>query len=352
MLSEKARRILNDPNRIARRDIWFQRLSRLFDGAPDAFLNEHVMTVGGIVGRCSSFDKPYEDPKGCVLEYLENLALQLENETEEPNRFVPPCVEYPAYMVHFIDKLLGADVYYKDGQWNARYLDHEVGALMKPDLENNKTWMDARLAASTFVEQGVQLPLFGQPTLSSALNIAVNLYGQEVLLAMLIDPEAVEHDLSIIQDTIETTHKWYINHVPVKQLQPVISWSRTQPPGYGQLCGCTTQLISKETYDTFLRDRDNRLLGLYPHGGMIHLCGAHTQHLPTFASMSNLRAIQVNDRAALDLEEYFYGLREDQIIYVNPFAEMPVAKIMEITKGERVVICDSIDAPLKERVRH
>jgi len=134
--------------------------------------------------------------------------------------------------------------------------------------------------------------------------------------------------------------------IPMQQLQPVISWNRTQPPGYGQLCGCTTQLLSPSLYEEFIAPLDEKLLSVYPHGGMIHLCGSHTQHLDTFRKMKSLKALQLNDRAAADLSIYFEQLREDQIIYLNPCKELSIEKALEITHGERLIIAADLDAPI------
>ena len=135
------------------------------------------------------------------------------------------------------------------------------------------------------LKANVKVPLFGLPTVASALNVAVNLYGQEILLSMMTDQEATKHDLKIINDSLCEIHKWYIANVPLEQLQPVISWERTQPPGFGQLCGCTTQLVSPDMYNDFIAPLDEQLLSVYPNGGMIHLCGSHTQHIPTWRNM-------------------------------------------------------------------
>jgi hypothetical protein len=54
--------------------------------------------------------------------------------------------------------------------------------------------------------------------------------------------------------------------------------------------------------------------------------------------MKVLRALQINDRAAHDLETYFTELREDQIIYLNPCEGMTVEKAVKITRGHRLVI--------------
>ena len=219
-----------------------------------------------------------------------------------------------------------------------------------PDLDKDETWQISKRAVNAFLEADVKLPLFGLPTLASPLNILLNLYGQEALIAMYEDEDAVRHDLDVINTLIRTLHRWYIDNIPKNQLQPVLSWCRTQPPGYGQLCGCTTQLLSGAMYKDFIAELDDALLGEYENGGMIHLCGSHAQHIETFRNMKNLRSIQLNDRAAEDLSLYLDGLRSDQIIYVNPCAEMPVEKIIDISKGERIVLvknCASPDKPVK-----
>jgi len=70
---------------------------------------------------------------------------------------------------------------------------------------------------------------------------------------------------------------------------------------------------------------------------MIHLCGTHTQHIP-LKKMPSLRAVQVNDRAAQDLEIYLREMPE-KIYYVNPCEGMPIERIEELAKTRKVVIC-------------
>jgi len=338
---------LNDYNRISERDAWFDILKDLFDGKQNDYLQKNVMTIAGTAGRADA-GLAYENPEEWVCKSLDLLAETL-SDAGDTGRFAPACVEYTVYGVHFIDKILGCDVFFKDGQWYSKRLETPVGTLKAPDLNNNETWKLAKRAALAFMKADVKLPLFGTPTLSSALNTVVNIYGSDALLAMAGNPEPSKRDLKIINDTIMSLHTWYMRNIPARQLQPVVSWSRTQPPGYGQLCGCTTQLVSASTYNAFIRPLDELLLGLYPGGGMVHLCGVHTQHIEAMSEMGCLKAVQLNDRAALDLELYYKGLRKDQIIYLIPFENMGVDKALQITNGERLVICDAIKAPERKK---
>ena len=350
MLSEEVHQKLNNDALIRERDEWFSRLSDLFENRPNAYNARHVFTLDGFVPRPVNERQAYYEPEAWINACLE-LAAALPPFTGQ--RFAPVCVEYPIYGVHFIDKVLGANVFNLQGdseeqdvfQWNASYLTTPVGSLQMPDLDSNETWALAKRAAMAFLEADVKLPLYGMPTLASPLNILLNLYGQEALVAMCDDEEAVMHDLRIITDVIGAMHKWHREHIPEAQLQPVISWNRTQPPGFGQICGCTTQLISGDFYRKFAAPLDDELLAIYPHGGMIHLCGSHTQHLNCFRDMPHLRAVQVNDRAAEDLKAYLEGLREDQIIYVNPCPGMPAEEAVRLSGGKRIVLAAAIDAP-------
>lgn len=325
--------ILNDDKLLSAREKHFARLKKIYAGAYDSPAPFFLRGINGAQPAVLG-----DDPKEKVTDALNVLA---KNATllEDEKVFRPLCVEFDIYGVHFPDKIFGAEVFFIDG-WQVKTLDIPPGSLEMPDLEKEPTWLLARALAEEFVNADVKVPLFGTPTIASALNVAVNLFGQEILLTMMTDSDAAKHDLKIINDTLCEIHKWYIANVPVEQLQPVISWERTQPPGYGQLCGCTTQLVSPDMYKEFIAPLDEQILSLYPNGGMIHLCGSHTQHIPVWREMENLHALQFNDRAAEDLEIYFKEMREDQTFHINVCAGMPTEKIIEISNGKRVVIVE------------
>lgn len=345
-ISKRAYEILNDNSRIEKRNRWMTKLQDY----PNLNNTEKVFAVNGIVGQASDAFLLYNDPEKWVVECLENLAERI-HFTDNETMFVPACFEAPIFGVHFIDRIFGADVFFQDDQWYNNYLKTPVGSLQYPKLDIDETWGIAKRIANAFLEQDVRLPLFGLPTIASALNIAVNLYGQNILLEMLLNPDIARNDLETINKLLCDLHLWYINKIPYEQLQPVISWNRTQPPGYGQLCGCTCQLISSETYNDLILPLDNELLSVYPNGGMIHLCGSHTQHIHSFKSMPSLKSIQLNDRAALDLEQYYLGLRDDQLIYLNPCEDMSIEKALEITNGKRLVIADNVFSSSVEQLK-
>jgi hypothetical protein len=332
-LSPRTKAILTSPKLLASREAHFARLRALFDGQSGS----SAFTLSGICGE-SDIDV-YEEPEMWVAEALDDLAersdVLLDSEV-----FRPLVIEFGPYGVHFIDRMFGAEVFDLDGtpNWQVRCLDTPVGTLTPPDLTTDPTWRLARRIATAFAKAGVSVPLFGLPTIGSALNIAVNLYGQAFLIALAENPSSAKHDLEVINRLLCALHRWYREHVPRAQLEPVIGAYRTQPRGYGQVCGCSTQLLSPEMYRDCVAPLDEAVLSVYPHGGMIHLCGSHTQHIPAWREMGALRAAQFHHPASEDLREYFTGLRDDQILYVNVCEEMPVERAIEATGGERTVI--------------
>ena len=329
--------ILNDPGLLTSRAGHFRRLERLFTegGCDTPFL------LNGFSGQGKA--DPYLEPELWVDQALEDLTGKI-SALADQRVFRPAVIEFGPWGVHFIDRIFGARVYHPEGGWWVNHLQSPIGELPVPDLDQSDTWQLAVRLANAFVAAEVSVPLFGLPTIGNALNIAMNLYGEQLLMEMYERPAAVHRDLRIINDVLCCLHRWYLEHLPLQQLQPVVAGWRTQPPGFGQICGCSTHLLSPESYAEFVAPLDDELLCVYPHGGMIHLCGAHLQHLPTWKAMKGLRSVQLNDRAADDLPKYLQGLRADQVIYLNPTAETTCKKAYQMTDGKRIVfVADTLN---------
>jgi len=335
MKTETIRRLC-DPELLEIRRQHFRRLEMVFNGQSEIPFK--------LLGRgCNGQSDIFNQPQAWVDEALEDAAVNA-GQIRDERVFRPVSVNPWIYGVHFVDKLLGARVFDLDGtgNWQAAPLASKVGTLAEPAIERDAAWVLARRIAEAFLEASVSVPLFAPPVLSSPFNIAMNLYGQEFLVALLEDPSAARRDLRVITDLILMLHRWFIAAIPFEQLQMIETRGRIQPPGHGQICGCSCQLLPPDLYREFIAPCDGEILALYPGGGMIHLCGVHAQHLPAWRELPSLRAVQLNDRAALDLPAYFSELRKDQIVYVNPSQEMPPERIAEITGGRRVVmVCDS-----------
>jgi hypothetical protein len=143
--------------------------------------------------------------------------------------FFPLGLEYWMYGVHFTDKLFDADVFELNGEkanWQVHYVDHAVGDLAELNLEENKTWQVAQRVALAFKEADVSVPVFGLQVIGSAVNQCMNLYGQKLIEAMLLEPEAARHDLKIMGDMLGKLHRWYLDTLPA---EPRYRPSRSNP---------------------------------------------------------------------------------------------------------------------------
>ena len=343
-MKEQVRMLMRNPVLVENRELWFSRLKNLFDGeyqGPIA-LNGRVGRHSGSLACPDQCDILHNNPERALEIGLEDLAEQIEATREKTDyMFVPYVLEADWYGVHFVDKIFGAPVFYDYDarQWYNRYIKTEIGMLQKPDLETSEPWRMARKYAEAFLQLDVTVPLLGMPVLSSPLNIAINLYGPDMLIAMIEEPEAAAHDFAVINDVIMDLHHWYITNIPRERLQPTVAPWRTQPYGFGLLCGCSTHLVSPRLYEELVMQHDDALLAQYPNGGMIHLCGNHKHLIPLFADMPHLRAVQLNDLAADHLEYYVKGLREDQVIYFSPTKNMPFEESLSVSRGKRMVYC-------------
>ena len=319
---------------INKRNEWFGRLTALFKGT---YNENKLITIQGKLARAKEADL-YKEPEKWVDECFADVRENLMQLSVDDDRFVTVSINPNIYGVHFMDKIFGAKVYLLGKRWNSEYISSAIGELEEPNLDTNETFQLAVRAAKRFAETNDGFTIFCLPCIASSLNIAVNLYGQEILIAMLEEPELARKDLETINRVLIKAHKAFREIIPAEQLQCISAPVRAQPPRYGQLCGCSTQLLGSELYAEFVSDLDSELLNTYENGGMIHLCGMHTQHIETFKNMTALKAVQLNDRAAADLRTYFENLRDDQIIYLEPCKEMSVEEALEITGGKRLVI--------------
>lgn len=251
--------------------------------------------------------------------------------------YAPAYFEVDPYGTHFIDALFGAEVGFVEGQaWSAE-LPGEVGDLRPADLDASPVLQAALRVAVRAAEAGGGRLLVSTPVLSCPINIGVNLFGQRLLVALLAAPAEARYALRVITDAICGCVRAFQEAIPAELLRTTCTSSRYAPPGYGFIDGCAAQLVSAEVYREFFAPLDEEILAAWPHGGMIHLCGACAQHIPAWRAMRSLRSVQLNDRATDDLELYAQGLRPDQILYVCPTATYPPARVLEVIGDRRLV---------------
>lgn len=281
-------------------------------------------------------------PQEWLEHTLSDMARRVA-EAADPVNFRPLYLELDCLGVHYVDALLGARVYFHEAQaWNDP-LPCDLADLRMPDLSRSQVFQASlrlvRLAAAA--TRGL-MPI-AIPVTSCPINIGINLFGDRLLEAMLARPGAARHALRVITDVIVAALRELTAALPEAIWRPPVVSSRCAPSGHGYIDGCATQLVSRRHYEEFLAPLDAEILAVFPRGGQIHLCGACTQHIPTWRGMGNLASVQLNDRAAEDFEAYFAALRPDQIVYVAPTPTMTLDRILTISAGRRIVCQAPLD---------
>jgi hypothetical protein len=331
-----------------------QRLENLYRGIqPQA-----VIALDGVgYGRSHGLSGTNEidmldDPRGWLADVLADMAARIDLLADEVT-FRPPVIELDPFGVHFIDALFGAPIRFQGDQTWSDELEIDLDALECPNLSRSpvfqKTLRLAELAAGAAAAHqadGAGEIFVATPVFSCAINIGINLFGERLLEGLHTRPEAAQQALEKINRTILQAAAGIAAVIPEAIRRNSVAENRLAPAGVGQFDGCATQLVSRRDYARFFAPLDEALIGLSPGGALMHICGAHAQHIPTWKGMPGLRAVQLNDRAMDDLAAYYQKLRSDTIFYLCPSLQVNIEKIMELTRGRRVILQVSLDDPI------
>jgi hypothetical protein len=273
--------------------------------------------------------------------WLADVVADMQRHTKEladRDTFCPLLIELDPLGTHFIDALLGANVFFKEGQVWSEPLDCGVSELKLPELDRSPVLQKTLRLARRAVEVSDGRLLISTPVLSCPLNIGMNLFGQRIFEALIEEPGSAQRALRIITDVIIACGRLMREIVPQEALRMTVGCNRYAPAGFGFIDGCATQLVSGRHYREHVAPLDSEILSVWPHGGMIHLCGASAQHIETWRAMQPLASVQLNDRAADDLPRYAASLRPDQVLYVSPTATVKPADLLRLAETRPVVL--------------
>ena len=286
-----------------------------------------------------------KQPEVWLADVLADMAANAEQAADRVT-FRPLAIELDPLGVHFIDAILGAHVSICGPQYWSDELEIDLADFTLPDLSNSAVLRQGLRLARLAVQVSQGRLFVTTPVLSCAINVAINLFGQRLLEAMIERPEPARRVLRIVNAAIVAVTRAFFDAIPDEIQRNSVAENRYAPPGLGQIDGCATQLVSARHYREFLAGLDREVLGLSPRGGLMHLCGTHAHHISTWKAMPQLGAIQINDRAVNDLAAYFNGLREDQLLYVAPTPAFPVERILAVTRGRRIVLQCALERPI------
>jgi len=248
------------------------RFAALYAGQPPG---DVVSIAGKIYGHSHGLAGTNEiDMLQAPQAWLDDVQADMggnASDAADPVTFRPLMIKMDPLGTHFIDALLGAHVYRHEGQVWAEELPGDLASLTRPDLEHSETMQRALRLAEMAVGVAEGRLLITMPVPSSAINTGINVYGQRLLEALVERPEAAHHALGVINDVVVACMRAFRRVIPEQVCRTQGATGRYAPPGYGLIDGCSTQLVSRRHYDEFFGPLDAAALGVFSHGGMIHL---------------------------------------------------------------------------------
>lgn len=315
---------------------------------------KHLSTVPKIVNHVSRL--PYVedyDRDNWLAEQLDRFRNEADLCRDE-NVFHVFGLSLCRYDLHFSSVIMGCPVFASERAPVDWLPLSKVGVKMRdftaPSLDENKDFLELLDLAKFMVEATEGRVPIEIPYISEPLVEAVNLFGEAFLIELAEENETCEKILTDITSTILDMRRRFFHAVPGFAFWPHGLSLRMMPDDYTLLFGCTTQLISPQAYRKHILERDRMLLRSHAHGGCIHLCGRHTQHLEAWVSTEEVKAFQLNGNASDDLQRYWNALRPDQFIIFHQSDKIRYEDAMNLTGGRQLVIYsdDSREWPVRK----
>ncbi len=180
---------------------------------------------------------------------------------------------------YLYSQIMGCDIIFEEDnspQVVCMELDEDtVEELEYPNLETNETWLGVKkqmeYLKDTYGHVETHINLMG------IQNIALDLMGQELMVAYYTNPEAVEALLEEITNLSITIGKTFQSYS--KQLSGGVTaiTKQTVPECY-LTSNCSVEMISNELYEEFLLKHDQRLADEFGNFG-VHHCGQTMEHV-------------------------------------------------------------------------
>lgn len=285
---------------------------------------------------------------GRLEELHENLDLYC-----DPVTWRVPALALCRYGLHFTSAVLGCDIEDREGEAWCQPLpesQRELDRFSRPNLMESPVFRDMVdlvrfVADATRNRLPIELPFLAPPLLA-----AVDLFGQDFLVALAETPDRAALVLREIAAAVLEMRERLLDAAPGADLRGHHTCACPVPADFTFVYGCTTHLLSATMYREQIALFDAAMLRHRAPGGCLHLCGRHTQHLETWRRMPEVKAVQLNDAAALDFDAYWRGLREDQFVVLWPTAGMRLEQVLATTGGRRLAVRADVQEPVA--VRH
>lgn len=191
-----------------------------------------------------------------------------------------PCAS-DAYGNYFMPALFGCEIMYvRDQAPGFKALDGSfegMRSLRVPNFE--KSPVMARLLSDTDAlrKQYGESQGLGWINTGSPLNVAVNIYGEDFLMACAAEPEVAQHVLRVVGETMFRLYREYSAVVsPERHPLPNISW------GYGN---CPAVMLSPRMYREVVLPID-KWMRQQVHQFYLHHCGVFDDYIDLYIELA------------------------------------------------------------------
>ncbi len=256
---------------------------------------------------------------------------------------------------YLYSEIMGCDIIYEEDnspQVVCMGLDEDtVEELEYPNLETNEVWLKTVKQMEYLKDKYGYVETY--VNLMGIQNIALDLMGQELMVAYYTNPEAVEELLEEITTMSITIGKAFKSYSDVISAGVTAITKQTVPDCY-LTSNCSVEMISNDLYEEFLLKHDHRLASEFKSFG-IHHCGQTMEHVVegyskiqglTFAEVgagSNLAAVRAR------LPEVFLNARFSPAMLLEASQDEIVTQVKQLKadadngNGKLSISCVGID---------
>lgn len=176
-------------------------------------------------------------------------------------------------------QIMGCDIVFEEDnspQVVCMGLDEEtIEDLEYPNLETNEVWLATKKQMEYLQDKygSVETHI----NLMGIQNIALDLMGQELMVAYYTNPEAIEELLGHITDMSITIGKEFQKYSKVISAGVTAITKQTVPECY-LTSNCSVEMISNDLYEEFLLKYDQQLADAFGNFA-VHHCGQSMEHV-------------------------------------------------------------------------
>lgn len=153
--------------------------------------------------------------------------------------------------------------------------EEQIEDIMAPDLDKSEVWARTQKQIDYLTDKYGRVE--SHVNLMGIQNIAMDIMGQDVMMAYYSAPDEVRHLLQQITNlSIEIGKRFYALSKDISG--GVTAIVQQTVPGNYLASNCSVEMVSNKIYEDFLLEFDQQLANEFPNFG-IHHCGRSMEHV-------------------------------------------------------------------------